>query len=76
MRVVGINPGLTQTPRTQDLAAGRGGDSDKSQIADLPFQRMAKAEELADCAWFLASDEARYISGTVIDVDGGARWRA
>lgn len=75
VRVVGINPGLTATPRTQDLAAGRGGDSYKAQLADLPFQRMAKAQEIADCAWFLASDEARYISGTVIDVDGGARWR-
>jgi 3-oxoacyl-[acyl-carrier protein] reductase len=75
VRVVGINPGLTATPRTEDLAAGRGGDSYKAMLADLPFQRMAKAQEIAECAWFLASESAQYISGTVIDIDAGARWR-
>ena len=67
--------GLTETPRTADIAAGTGGDSYKSMLKDLPFQRMAQAREIADCAWFLASEAARYISGTVIDVDGGVRWR-
>ncbi len=75
IRVVGINPGMTATPRTEDLAAGQGGDAYKAMLGDLPFQRMAKATEIGDCAWFLASDSARYISGTVIDVDGGVRWR-
>ena len=75
VRVVGINPGLTATPRTEDLAAGRGGDSYKALLDDLPFRRMAKAQEIAECAWFLASETAQYISGTVIDVDAGARWR-
>lgn len=75
VRVVGINPGLTETPRTKELAAGRGGDSYKALLADLPFGRMAEAREVADCAWFIASDNARYISGSVIDVDAGARWR-
>ncbi|MBA2965019.1 MULTISPECIES: SDR family oxidoreductase [Ramlibacter] len=76
VRIAGINPGLTATPRTQDLAAGRGGDSYKAMLADMPFGRMAYAGEIADCAWFLASPQAAYISGTVIDVDAGARWRA
>ena len=75
VRVVGINPGLTDTPRTKDLAAGRGADAYQALLRDLPLQRMARAEEIADCAWFLASDQAAYISGTVIDVDAGARWR-
>ena len=75
IRVVGINPGLTATPRTAELAAGRGGDAYKAALNDMPFQRMAKAQEIADCTWFLASESARYISGTVIDIDGGARWR-
>ncbi len=75
VRVVGINPGLTATPRTTDLAAGKGGDSYKAMLADMPFKRMAHASEIADCAWFLASEQAAYISGTVIDVDAGARWR-
>jgi 3-oxoacyl-[acyl-carrier protein] reductase len=75
VRVVGINPGLTATARTADLSNGQGGDAYAKQLLDLPFKRMGYAQEIADCAWFLASDGAQYISGTVIDVDGGARWR-
>jgi NAD(P)-dependent dehydrogenase (short-subunit alcohol dehydrogenase family) len=75
VRVVGINPGMTATPRTEDLLAGRGGDAYQAALSDLPFKRMAKAQEIAECAWFLASASAQYISGTVIDVDAGARWR-
>ena len=54
---------------------GKGGDSYMAMLADMPFKRMAHASEIADCAWFLASEQAAYISGTVIDVDGGAKWR-
>jgi NAD(P)-dependent dehydrogenase (short-subunit alcohol dehydrogenase family) len=75
VRVVGINPGLTATPRTESLAAGQGGDSYRTLLQDLPFGRMAKAQEVAECAWFAVSSQASYISGTIIDVDAGARWR-
>jgi len=75
VRVVGINPGMTATPRVEDLLSGQGGDVYKAALNDLPFKRMARVQEIAECAWFLASDSAQYISGTVIDVDGGARWR-
>lgn len=75
VRVVGINPGLTSTPRTRDMAEGRGTEAYQALLRDLPMQRMARPEEIAECAWFLASPGAAYISGTVIDVDGGARCR-
>lgn len=75
VRVVGINPGMTATPRTEGLLKGQGGEVYKAALADLPFNRMGKAQEIAECAWFLSSESAQYISGTVIDVDGGARWR-
>lgn len=75
VRVVGINPGLTATGRTADLANGQGGDAYAKQLLDLPFKRMGRAQEIGECAWFLASASAQYISGTVIDIDGGARWR-
>ncbi len=75
IRVVGINPGLTATARTADLASGQGGEAYAKQLLDLPFKRMGRAQEIGDCAWFLASTSAQYISGTVIDIDGGARWR-
>lgn len=75
VRVVGINPGMTATPRTEDLRAGTGSDAYQASLANLPFKRMAHASEIADCAWFLASPQASYISGTVINVDAGTRWR-
>lgn len=82
VRIVGINPGLTATPRTQGQAgAGAASGAAGAQgayaqaLANLPYGRMAHASEVADAAWFLASPQAAYISGTVIDVDAGARWR-
>ncbi len=48
VRVVGINPGMTATPRTEDLVAGRGGDAYAAALADLPLKRMAKAQEIAE----------------------------
>jgi NAD(P)-dependent dehydrogenase (short-subunit alcohol dehydrogenase family) len=81
VRIVGINPGLTATPRTQGgashSATGAAGAQEAfaQALANLPYGRMADASEVAEAAWFLASSSAAYISGTVIDVDAGARWR-
>lgn len=75
VRIVGINPGLTATPRTQGLAAGQASEAYARLLANLPLRRMAQAGEIAECARFLASAPAAYISGTVLDVDAGARWR-
>ncbi|GAB4356811.1 MAG: hypothetical protein Kow0073_14520 [Immundisolibacter sp.] len=38
-----------------------------------PRGRWAQSQEVADAVLFLASDEARYITGTVLRVDGGRR---
>lgn len=79
VRVVGINPGLTETPRTAGLlravAAGKDVGAYGPVVRNLPFGRMASVAELAECGAFLASPAAAYISGTVVDVDAGARWR-
>jgi NAD(P)-dependent dehydrogenase (short-subunit alcohol dehydrogenase family) len=77
VRVFGINPSATRTDRIEALmrkkAQDRLGDAErwKEGLAKLPFGRMAEASEIADLAVMLASPASAYLSGTVIDVDGG-----
>jgi len=77
VRVVGINPSPTRTDRIESLmrkkAKDNTGDEEHWQegLAGLPFGRLAEASEVADLAVMMASPHASYLSGTVIDVDGG-----
>lgn len=67
IRVIAILPGATNTP-----AVGIDDpDSVDELIAKIPMGRLAEPHELANTAVFLASDEAPYITGTSILVDGG-----
>jgi len=78
VRVLGVNPGPTETDRLITLyksrAAQRFGDESKwsEMLSHLPFGRATKPEEIADLVVFLASERASYLSGVVIDADGGA----
>ena len=73
IRVNGISPGEVLTPqwiRTINTAP----DPEKAKqsiIKKIPLGRLAEAEDVAYTALWLASDEAKYISGVVIPVDGG-----
>ncbi|MFZ9137056.1 MAG: short-chain dehydrogenase/reductase [Hylemonella sp.] len=79
VRVIGINPGLIHTGRTDNLLHPKT-EVDRlayaKVMANLPYGRMGKPEEVASLAVFLASDAAKYISGDVISVDAGTRFRA
>ena len=44
---------------------------DFEQGMNLPFGRMAQPSEVADVVAFLVSDRASYVSGTIVNVDGG-----
>jgi NAD(P)-dependent dehydrogenase (short-subunit alcohol dehydrogenase family) len=69
IRVNAIAPGFVSTGgRADDLWAARDNTMILSQIA---LGRRGDASELADVALFLASDLSRYVSGVLIDVDGG-----
>ena len=57
-----IAPGLIVTPMAATLA---------HNPALVPMQRSGTPDEVADSALFLASDMARYITGTTMDVNGG-----
>jgi hypothetical protein len=81
VRVVGINPGRIDTERMETQLRRRAKmDFDdperwREYLADLPFGRAGRAEEIAWMAAFLASDRSAYTSGTVVNIDGGAMWR-
>ena len=46
-------------------------DQLKALIAKIPVGRFAEPEEVADAALFLASDSSSYITGAVLDINGG-----
>ncbi|MCE3026308.1 SDR family oxidoreductase [Salinicola sp. DM10] len=71
LRFNSISPGLIRTPSAQAWLNGLDDSERQRQIALLPCQRIGEAEEVANTALFLASDEARFINATDILIDGG-----
>ncbi|MCI8804655.1 MAG: SDR family oxidoreductase [Clostridiales bacterium] len=67
IRVNGIAPGLVET----DMGHYKSDDEMAKVIGRTPMKRMGKPDEIAKAAVFLASDEASYITGHIIVVDGG-----
>jgi 3-oxoacyl-[acyl-carrier protein] reductase len=74
-----VAPGYTLTDRVKELASIRAKsknitvEEEISLTAEMiPMKRMATPEEIAALVNFLVSDEAGYITGTIIPVDGGA----
>ena len=68
IRVVAVLPGAINTPAVQ-ISEDEG--LVDSIIATVPLRRLGEPEEIANTVLFLASDEAPYITGTGILVDGG-----
>ncbi len=67
IRVNAVAPGFIQTDMTSVLK-----DSVKENINNqIPLKRMGTAEEVANVVYFLADDVSSYITGQVINVDGG-----
>ncbi len=62
-----VAPGPVET----DMTAALGDDRLAELTAAVPLERMAKPEEIAAAVEFLTSDDAAYITGAVLPVDGG-----
>ena len=60
-----LAPGFIETEMTHDLA------NKEEWLKGIPLKRGGTPDEVAGCAVFLASDMSRYITGQVIQVDGG-----
>jgi NAD(P)-dependent dehydrogenase (short-subunit alcohol dehydrogenase family) len=73
IRVNAISPGPIDTPIfDQQASTKEGADQARSQFAAaVPFGRLGRPEEIASTALFLASDEASFIAGVDLPVDGG-----
>jgi 3-oxoacyl-[acyl-carrier protein] reductase len=71
IRVNAINPGYIVTEGTQS-AGMTGSDFERQVIKDTPLGRAGQPEDVAAPVSFLASDDARWITGETIYVSGGA----
>lgn len=69
VRVNTVAPGHIRTPMTEQKLASH--EMQESLLPRIPLRRFGEAEEVADAVLFLASNNARYISGSVLNVDGG-----
>jgi NAD(P)-dependent dehydrogenase (short-subunit alcohol dehydrogenase family) len=74
VRINAVAPNEVNTPMLRTGFAKRGFDPDTA-VAELgktvPLGRIAEPEDIADVILFLASDAARYMVGTVVEVNGG-----
>ncbi|MFP8877626.1 MAG: SDR family oxidoreductase [Myxococcota bacterium] len=68
VRVNAVSPGLTQTNATRAMWEP---DDGKAAGENLLLGRLTRADDIANACAFLLSDDARQITGQVIDVDGG-----
>jgi len=72
IRVNAVNPGLTITEGTE-TAGIAGSDFEKNSVAQTPLGRSGKPDDIADVVAFIASDDARWVTGALLQAGGGLR---
>jgi NAD(P)-dependent dehydrogenase (short-subunit alcohol dehydrogenase family) len=72
VRVNAVCPGLIETGMTQPIFEAARARGTEDRIGQLnPLRRAGRPDEIAAAALFLASEEASYVNGQAIAVDGG-----
>jgi meso-butanediol dehydrogenase/(S,S)-butanediol dehydrogenase/diacetyl reductase len=74
IRINSVCPGEIHTQMVDDILSKRGGDPAgnlRALAAGIPIGRLASPAEVARCVRFLASDDASYVTGANLPVDGG-----
>jgi NAD(P)-dependent dehydrogenase (short-subunit alcohol dehydrogenase family) len=71
IRANAIAIGLTDTDQAREAFESWGEENTKKVIAGIPLQRVGKPEEIARMVAYLASEDGSYVTGKVIQVDGG-----
>ena len=74
IRCNAICPGTVQSPSLNERIKAQGGDENEVRanfVARQPMGRVGTAEEIAQCALYLASDASSYSTGTIQIIDGG-----
>jgi len=66
IRVCGLSPGITETPLTAAHP-----DAFDEAVRNVPLERAAQPDDLAQAAYFLCSPQAKFITGANLVVDGG-----
>lgn len=72
IRVNSINPGMVETEGTH-TAGIIGGDFHNESVKTTPLGRIGQPDDIGDIAVFLASDDARWLTGELLLASGGAR---
>ena len=72
IRVNAVNPGMVDTEGTNS-AGFIGSDFERQQVAQTPLGRIGKPDDIASVVAFLASEDARWITGSLVQAGGGSR---
>lgn len=75
IRINSLHPGYVSTPMVSKaisaFSAAEAQEFKQRVLSNIPLKRMARPEEIAGAALFLASDDANYMTGAELIIDGG-----